>query len=506
MDCPQGHNGNGSVVTSVAPNQGFDLREAITALAEADLVRAVLVPGSDGLGLRDPAAAAASVTAAFAGARLDSRLLESGELFIALQGEQYHGREFAEPWLARGGWVLTDSPAGDDPLLGAPAGADAGVLLCPDPQAALAALAGVWRSRMSAQIVGVTGTNGKTTTKDFLAAMLAGAGPTHATSGNFNNFLGLPLTLLGLRAGHRFAVIEMGASAVGGIDSLAALARPGVGVITNASPAHLAEFGSLAGIIKGKGELLDHLPPEGVAILNADSPGWDQWCERARCRVVSFGGASGDHQWSCRSDASGATLLLDGEAWPVPLPGQHNAANLAAAILAARALGVADAKIRAGLLAFCGSPHRGVVLDIGGRVVLDDSYNANPASVLAAGQAVLALGGAAETGRTFAVLGHMAELGVTAAEIHLQTGRQLADAGLDFLVAVGEEARPLSEGFDGAGGGGHYCATVTDAARWLAGRTRTGDRILIKGSRSAAMERILPLLIGACSADHENQD
>ncbi len=493
-------------MNTVEPDKGFALHDALTALVDAGLVRAVLLPGAAGLSNHDPAAAVALVAGEFAGAHLDSRLLRRGELFVALPGEHTHGRRFAADWLARGGWVLTDCVAGDDPLIGAPADPAGGVLLCPEPQVALAALARAWRDRMPARIVGVTGTNGKTTTKDFLAALLAGAGPTHATAGNFNNLLGVPLTLLGLRADHRFAVVEMGASAVGEIDYLAGLVRPLVGVITNASPAHLAEFGSLSGIVAGKGELLDHLPEHGAAILNLDSPGWDTWRERARCRVVSFGREAGDHRWVWSADAAVATLHLDGIAWPVPLPGEHNAANLAAAILAARELGVADDEIRAGLQAFHGSPHRGIVLDIAGRTVLDDAYNANPGSMLAAGRALVDLSGAEGTGRTFAVLGHMAELGDDAVEIHRDTGGRLARTGLDFLLAVGAEARPLVAGFDAAGGDGNYCAAVDEAARWLANRTLPGDRILVKGSRSAAMERILPLLKTACRGDHKTQD
>ncbi|MDX2473909.1 MAG: UDP-N-acetylmuramoyl-tripeptide--D-alanyl-D-alanine ligase [Candidatus Krumholzibacteria bacterium] len=489
------------------PDQGFALAEAIALLAEAGLLAAVLLPGDGGAISHEPAAAAELATGHFAGARLDSRLLQAGELFVALPGEFVHGRNFAANWLAEGGWVLTDV-APNEPLLEAPLAAGSGVLVSADAQQALATLATHWRQHLSARIVGVTGTNGKTTTKDFLAAALGGGGATHATAGNFNNHLGLPLTLLGLRAEHQYAVIEMGASAQGEIDYLAGLAQPEVGIITNASPAHLAEFGSLEGIIAGKGELLDHLPAAGKAILNTDSPGWPQWNQRAQCAVISCGSKSGDHRWSAASGEDGPTLLLDGVEWPVPLPGEHNAANLALAILAARAVGVSDEYIRAGLLAFHGSPPRGILLQIGGRTVLDDAYNANPGSMVAAGAALRGLAGEGGTARTFAVLGHMAELGPNAAEIHRNTGRQLAELGLDILVAVGSRAQALSEGFDAVAGGGHYCAAVDEAARWLATHTRHGDHILIKGSRSAAMEEILPLLAEACgdsASSSENQ-
>ncbi len=479
--------------------KGFALRDAIGTLNEAGLLQSVLKPGPGGLAKHEPPAAAKNVTSVFAGARLDSRSLTTGELFVALPGDNVHGRDFAAAWLTVGGWVLTDVAPDTDPLVGVPAAPDSGVLVCPDPQAALAELARFWRQRMPARVVGVTGTNGKTTTKDILAAALSGAGPTHATAGNFNNFLGLPLTLLGLRNEHRFAVIEMGASAEGEIDYLAGLAQPEIGIITNASPAHLAEFGSLAGIIAGKGELLDNLPQSGAVILNVDSPGWEQWQQRAHCRVVSLGQNSGDHRWASTAGSAGAALQLDQTTWTVPLPGQHNAVNLAVAILAARELGVTDQEIREGLTGFSGSPHRGIRLEIGGRIVLDDAYNANPGSMLAAARAVVDLTGDSVTSRSLAVFGHMAELGPEGPDIHRETGQRLAATGLDVLVAVGLEARPLSEGFDAAGGMTHYCPSIDEAAIWLASNSDPGDHILVKGSRSATMEKILPLLARACS-------
>ena len=399
------------------------------------------------------------------------------------------GRRFAGDALAAGHWVLTHGDGDTATMLAGvrTPGPETGVLVCADPVAALGELARVWRGRQPARAVAVTGTNGKTTTKDLLAAMLAGAGPVHATRGNLNNHLGVPLTLLGLAPEHRFAVVEMGASAVGEISRLGALVRPEVGVITNAAPAHLAEFGSLEGVIRGKGELVETVVPEGTVVLNADSPGFAEWRERAAGRVVSFGDG-GDHPWAWRpDDAGGGVLVLDGAEWPVPLPGAHNGANLAAAILAARALGVPDADLRRGLTLFQGSPHRGVRLEIGGRRVLDDCYNANPRSVVTAVASLLAWTG----GRTVAVLGRMAELGVDSERLHAETGRELAGLGLDVLVSVGPEAEGLAAGFAAAGGDSHHCGTRAAAVDWLVAATAAGDRVLVKGSRSAAMEEIV---------------
>jgi UDP-N-acetylmuramoyl-tripeptide--D-alanyl-D-alanine ligase len=295
---------------------------------------------------------------------------------------------------------------------------------------------------------------------------------------------------LGLRIEHRFAVIEMGASAIGEIASLAAVAAPRVGIITNASAAHLAEFGSLDGIVTGKGELLDALPPDGMAILNADSYGFERWADRAACEVLSFGEGAGDHVWQWHPGDVGQepTVVLDGVRWTVPLPGRHNGANLVAAILAARAAGLDEAAMIDGLRDFQGSAHRGVLIEIGGRRVLDDSYNANPVSMRTAARALFELPGG---GSNIAVLGHMAELGEQSESLHRETGKQLAASGVGTLLTVGPLADPLARGFADAGGQAHACADLSDAADWLARNSRAGDRILVKGSRSAGLDRLL---------------
>ncbi|MBE0566658.1 MAG: UDP-N-acetylmuramoyl-tripeptide--D-alanyl-D-alanine ligase, partial [Krumholzibacteria bacterium] len=402
----------------------YTARQAGADLARAGLLDGMLVERAGALVPGDPGAAPGG----FLGAGLDSRQLGPGALFVALQGERVDGRGFAPAVLMAGHWVLTAAHRGPgpDPLAGAAAAPRTGALLCTDPVAALQELARCWRRSLTVPTVAVTGTNGKTTTKDLLAALLQAAGPIHATMGNLNNHLGVPVTLLGLRPEHRYAVVEMGASAVGEIARLAPLADPAVGIITNASPAHLAGFRSLEDIILGKGELVAALPPDGTAVLNAASPGFAQWRLRSAAPVVSFG-PGGDHPWSWRPAPDGSGLLeIDQSEWPVPLPGEHNGANLAAAILAGRALGVGDATLRRGLAGFTGSPHRGVRLDLAGRRVLDDAYNANPRSMVVAARALLALPG---PGRAVAVLGWMAELGPDSDAIHRQTGRELAAVG-----------------------------------------------------------------------------
>lgn len=437
----------------------------------------------------------------FLGAGLDSRALAPGQLHVALKGERVDGRDYVGSALRAGATVALTRPwstDGADPLLSGDPGHDAAVLLCPDPEAALHELARRWRARRDVRLAAVTGTNGKTTTKDLLAALCAHAAPTHATAGNLNNDLGLPLTLLGLRRDHVLAVVEMGASGPGDIDRLAALASPQVGVIINASEAHLAGFGSLEGIVRTKGELLDHLPPDGAAVLNADSPGFDAWRDRAPCPVVSFGVETGEHRWDWRPGPAGGVLTLDGREIEVPLPGRHNGANLAAALLAAEILVGRELEAAAALSHYTGSPHRSRLLDAGGMRLLDDTYNANPESLRTAARAVAELPG---EGRVIAVLGAMAELGARSDALHEETGRALRAAGIDLLLAVGAGAMGLVVGFVAAGGQALHCADPVSAAKELVDLARPGDRVLFKGSRSAGMERALEAFLDRIDPD-----
>jgi UDP-N-acetylmuramoyl-tripeptide--D-alanyl-D-alanine ligase len=493
--------GAGSERNPLMIENGYTIREAISDLMTVGLLQDVLLPENGSLVRHDLAETLVRCPdAAFFGAGLDSRILPPKALFVALAGEKVDGREFVPNALASGHWALTrpDSPDQPDGFAGTVSAAGSGVLLSAEPEKALARLAECWRRSLDVEVIAVTGTNGKTTTKDLMRAMLSAAGKTQATLGNLNNHLGLPLTLLNLEKDTRFAVIEMGASAVGEIDYLARLTQPQIAVITNASAAHLSEFGSLENIIQGKGELLDSLPWNGTAVLNEDSPGFDRWRARAVCPVVSWGQSQGDHTWTWENSA----LVLDGVPWPVPLPGRHNGANLCAAILACRALGVADNFLREGLKNFQGSDHRGFLVNWAGRHILDDSYNANPVSMLAA---VRALGDLAGSGKTIAVLGAMAELGADSDAIHQQTGRTLAEEKLDCLLTVGPGAFPLAEGYTGNA----EVQRIQDhheAAQWLLANTVEGDRILIKGSRSSAMEKILHLLQETENNTSDGQD
>jgi UDP-N-acetylmuramoyl-tripeptide--D-alanyl-D-alanine ligase len=429
----------------------------------------------------------------FRSATLDSRETGDGALFVALQGESCDGRDFIGDALRKGaGAALTRAWDSDvDPVLSGAPKHDACILLSPDPEKALTELARAHRRRCSALVFGVTGTNGKTTTKDLLSAILATHGRTTATDRNLNNDLGVPLTLLDLSDEDRFAVVEMGASAAGDIARLAQLAKPTVGVITNAAGAHLDGFGSLETIIRTKGELLAELPTDGRAILNADSPGFDHWTEISPCPVVSWGRGAGDHRWSWQPVASGGgTLILDDRQFHSPLNGEHNAANLAAAILAAGEPIGLDLDISWAMDQFVASPHRGQAVDIAGVHFIDDSYNANPVSLYASAGMLAQM---ATDGRRIAVVGGMAELGPDSERLHFETGVRLAELKLDLLLGVGEATAPLVDGYRGSGARARACSDHADAVTQLMSVCQAGDRVLIKGSRSAAMEKIIEL-------------
>ena len=475
------------------PEPRFAWRDAIPVLDKAGLLNGVLF-AQDGR-LR-AAADRADCGGGFLGATLDSRAVQAGELFVALAGQRVDGRDFAPAVLQHGGGVLADL----DPKhwQDRPAADGAVVLASPDPVTALAELARHWKEARCPRTVGITGTNGKTTTKDLTAALLRGAGDVLATSGNLNNHLGVPLTLLSLRERHEFAVIEMGASAVGEIRRLAALTQPSVGVITNASPAHLAEFGSLEGIIEGKGEMVASLPADGAAILNADSPGFQAWRTRATAPVVSFGREAGDHRWRLadrpQRRTSGSVLELDGRSSGRCLcPASTTPPTWRPRFWPPGPWAFRTRSCEDGLAGFRGSDHRGVLLELGGRRILDDCYNANPVSMVAAARALVSLPG---TGRAIAALGHMAELGPDSDVLHHRTGvEQLAEAGIGSARGRGAGGRTAGRGLRSAGRARPFLArTLDEAADWLARHSRGGDRILVKGSRSAGLEKLLDRL------------
>ena len=418
----------------------------------------------------------------------DTRSLPPGALFVALRGPRHDAHAFlaeAEKAGAVAAMVEAGAPV-------APSGLPR--VQVADTRLALGRLGALWRARFPGPLIGLTGSNGKTTVKELLAAILGAAGPTHATRGNLNNDIGVPLTLLGLRPGHRHAVIEMGANHAGEIAYLAGLAAPDVALITNAAPAHLEGFGSLEGVVAAKGEILDALGPEGVAVLNADDPHCATWRTRAAGRqVLDFGlQAAAAVRGTWRPAPTGLYLELEtpagGLGLDLPLAGRHNAANALAATAAALAAGLDLDTVARGLARARAPRGRLEPRPLpGGGLLLDDSYNANPGS-LAAGLEVLA----AAPGPRWLVLGDMGELGAEGPELHARAGRLARDLGIEALWALGPLAAEAALAF---GPGGRAFTDREALLAALAGAL-AGERptVLVKGSRAMAMERVAAAL------------
>jgi UDP-N-acetylmuramoyl-tripeptide--D-alanyl-D-alanine ligase len=429
------------------------------------------------------------------GVQLDSRKVRPGELFVALPGSRTDGSLFATA-AAQAGAVATLAQEGT-----VFAGARVEVT---DPLAALAALGTAVRDRSAATVVGVTGSNGKTTTKDLLAAVLATRLRVVANQASFNNEVGLPLTLARIEPDTQAVVVEMGARGPGHIAALARLARPGVGVVLNVGESHLGMFGSREAIAKAKGELVEALPAEGVAVLNADDPRVAAMAERTVARVVTFGqGPTADVR------AERVELDDDGRARfrlhtpagtapaTLPAPGEHLVGCALAAAAAASALGVGPEDAAAGLAAASLSPGRMQVRRRpDGLTVVNDAYNANPSSMAAALKTLAALG--RRGGRTVAVLGEMAELGPTAAAEHDRIGRLATRLGIDRLVGVGEPGRVMVNAARMEGMWPEEAQAVADAdaaVALLAPTLGPDDVLLVKASRVVALDRVADALL-----------
>ncbi len=368
-----------------------------------------------------------------------------------------------------------------------------------DTQGALTALAAAWRARSRALLLGVGGSNGKTTTKELLAAILAEHGPTLATRGNLNNHIGVPLTLLGLSPTHRYAVIEMGANHPGEIAALAALAKPAIALVTNAGDEHLEGFGDLAGVAHAEGEMYAALGTEGTAVINADDPFCELWQTMAPrgARVLRFGiDAPADLRAQAITGriesgtfATGFVLAVAGEQARVKLPlaGRHNVSNALGAAAAAHAAGVPLATIVAGLERM--RPVAGrlqLKAGLRGSWLVDDSYNANPSSVRAGIDVLCAL-----PGEHWLVLGEMAELGDETVASHAGIGDYARRAGITRLFAMGAAARYAVDAF---GARASWYADATTLGDALAASLEPGVTALVKGSRVNRLERVVERL------------
>ena len=429
----------------------------------------------------------------YTGLGTDSRALDPDNLFVALRGPRFNGEDYLDQARERGAvgaLVSHGCPPAPLPLLAVE-----------DTRHALGRLAAHWRGRFSIPLVGITGSNGKTTVKEMTAAILGRHCETLMTRGNLNNDIGVPLTLARLGLEHGAAVIEMGANHAGEIAYLTELVRPTVGLVNNAGPAHLEGFGSLTGVARAKGELFEHLPADAVAVINAEDRFAPLWRELAGTRQqLSFGieGRADVHaDW--RGDGRGSELELhtpQGElSLRLPLPGRHNVMNALAATAASLAAGASLQEVRAGLEGL--PPVHGRLQHIAladGAVLMDDTYNANPGS-LRAGIEVLALAPAPR----WLVLGDMAELGPEGERLHRQMGKLAREAGVERLYALGRLAAAAAETF---GARGEACASMETLIDALERDWCAGVQLLVKGSRSMGMEAVVDALRarhgGAC--------
>jgi UDP-N-acetylmuramoyl-tripeptide--D-alanyl-D-alanine ligase len=427
----------------------------------------------------------------FSGVSTDSRTIAPGELFVALRGEHFDGHHYVAAAQARGAAAAVVASDAVDRLR--PTGLP--LIVVAETRLSLGALAADWRSRFTLPLIAVTGSNGKTTTKEMIASILRAAhGDTVlSTQGNYNNDIGLPLTLLRLHAGHRAAIIEMGMNHPGEIAYLAGIARPGVAVVTNAQRAHLAGMGTVEAIAREKGSIYSGLDENGVAVFCADDPWADLWRQQSQgLRRMSFGFAQA-------ADVSGRVTLhglenrllmaCGGDETEVvlALPGRHNARNALAAAAAALAAGIPLATVQVGLNSFRGLKGRLQLRQVThGAQLLDDSYNANPDSVRA-GIDVLA----ATVGRKILVLGDMGEIGEMSAQFHDEIGGYAKSQGIDRLLALGEASALAAHNF---GAGGEHFTHLAQLIDVLRGELGADTTVLVKGSRFMRMERVVEAL------------
>ncbi len=410
---------------------------------------------------------------------------------MALRGERFDGHAFVAGAAGRGAAGAIVEKASDAALP---------QVVVRDAQAALTALAAAWRAKSRALVLGVGGSNGKTTTKELLAAILSGAGPTLATRGNLNNHIGVPLTLLRLEPAHRYAVVEMGANHPGEIAALAALAKPAIALVTNAGDEHLEGFGDLAGVAHAEGEMFAALAADGTAVINADDPFCELWQTMAPrgARILRFAiEAPADvralaiqGRIESGAFATSFTLAIGAEQARVKLPlaGRHNVLNALGAAAAAHAAGVALPLIAAGLERM--RPVAGRLQlkpGLRGSWLIDDSYNANPSSVRAGIDVLCAL-----PGEHWLVLGEMAELGNETVASHAGVGDYARRAGITRLFAMGAATRHAVDSFGARAGWYDDAAQLSEA---LAASLEPGVTALVKGSRVNRLERVVERLV-----------
>jgi len=411
---------------------------------------------------------------------IDSREAGSGALFVGLRGESLDGGRFAPQALAAGAWGVLTTPQHAEDARCAPPGA---LIAAEDPIQALQRLAAAWRRELDAKVIGVTGSTGKTSTKDLLLALLSPHRRAVASRANFNNEIGVPLEILSAPAGTEVLVLELAMRGTGQIAELAAIAAPDVGVIVSIGPVHLELLGTIEAIAAAKAELIASLAPGATAVVPAHEPLLEAHM-RTDVNTLTFG-QTGDVRLARSTeseveiDLAGETIVLE-----VPFRQAHLRRNLLPAVAAASAVGV----IPTGRVALELSPGRGQRMELpGGVTLIDDCYNANPMSMRAALEDLAETAARADDARLVAVLGDMLELGPHERDYHVELGEEVARAGVDLLITVGPLAAAIGDRFDGEL---HAVPDATAAAELVPDLLRSGDVLLVKGSRGVGLELV----------------
>jgi len=421
---------------------------------------------------------------------IDSRTLAKGELFLAVKGERLDGHDYVGEALEKG--AVAAVVAKDQLSRYANHG---GLLVVDDTLLALQTLATAVRRVWGRPLIGVTGSAGKTTTKEAIAHVLASRFRVLKSEGNFNNHFGLPLMLLKLEPEHDVAVIEMGMSHAGEIRALAKIAQPEIGVVTNVAPVHLEFFDSVAGIARAKYELVESLPANGTAVLNADDDYVSQFGRGFRGAVITYGTRATAEVRAENVQSQGAegsqfdVVTLHGHDHArLPLVGEHNVLNALAAVSVGFARGLTLSESVAALATLKPADKRGEVLQLGNITIINDCYNSNPKALHAMVDALATMKAA---GRRIAVAGEMLELGPAGEQMHRDAGKHVAEKKIDVLIGVRGLAQAMVEGARHAGARAEFVATAEEAGDWLARETRDGDVVLLKGSRGVKLERAL---------------
>lgn len=417
---------------------------------------------------------------------LDTRRLEPGDLFVAIKGPRFDGHDFIGQAVAAG---AAGAVASEDWAKTSGRVIEAGIIAVSNTIVALQRFAENYRAGFNVRMIAITGTNGKTTTKEMIAAAAGGKFNVLKNQGNLNNQYGLPLSLAGLSPEHQVAVMELGMSGFGEISLLCRLARPEIGVITNISEGHTQFLGDVRGVARAKAELLDWLPSDGAAIINADCDALMEQAARSQAKVTTFGidRPADVKAERIRTRMDGISFAIDGEEFDLKLSGRHNIYNALAAVAACDRLGLTRRDVGRRLADMAAVPMRQEIIRLGGITLINDAYNANPGSVKAA---LENLADTAGVGRRVAVLADMLELGEIGPQRHREAG-ELAGRTAELVVAIGELAVYIKEGALSAGAATAHFHNNQEAIPFILGSIRPGDTVLVKGSRGMKLEEVV---------------